>query len=80
MRENRVKKLVLITIGGIINAFGITMFFYPVHLFDGGASGASMLLAQITPDYLPLSFFLLVLNLPLFLYGYRGYDYYQYAK
>lgn len=30
-----------------------------------------MLLAQITPDFLPLSLFLVVLNLPLFLHGYR---------
>ena len=30
-----------------------------------------MLLAQIPPDFLTLSFFLIVLNLPLFLYGYK---------
>lgn len=60
-----------LTIAGIINAFGITFFLYPVHLYDSGISGTSMLLAQITPDYLPLSVFLLLLNFPLFLYGYK---------
>lgn len=65
------KQLLMITIAGIINAFGITFFLYPVNLYDSGISGTSMLLAQITPSYLPLSLFLLVLNFPLFLYGYK---------
>ena len=60
-----------LTAAGIINAFGITFFLYPVHLYDPGISGLSMLLAQITPDFMTLSFFLVLLNLPLFLYGYK---------
>lgn len=63
--------VVALTIAGIINAFGVTFFLYPVHLYDSGISGTSMLLSQITPDYLPLSFFLILLNFPLFLYGYK---------
>ena len=31
-----------------------------------------MLLGQITPEYLSLSLFLLVLNIPLFLYGWKN--------
>lgn len=62
---------VSLTAAGIINAFGITFFLYPVHLYDSGISGLSMLLAQITPDFMTLSFFLVLLNLPLFLYGYK---------
>ena len=56
-------------LAGIINALGVTIFLYPVNLYDSGISGTSMILSQITPDYLPLSFFLLILNIPLFLYG-----------
>ncbi len=56
-----------LTIAGFINAFGITVFLAPVKLYDSGISGTSMLLSQITP--FSLSFFLLVLNVPLFLYG-----------
>jgi uncharacterized membrane-anchored protein YitT (DUF2179 family) len=41
----------------------------PVKLYDSGISGTSMLLSQITP--LNLSVFLLLLNIPLFLYGYK---------
>lgn len=58
-----------LTVAGFINAFGITVFLAPVKLYDSGISGTSMLLSQITP--LPLSVYLLLLNIPLFLYGYK---------
>ncbi len=59
----------MLTVAGIINAFGVTVFLSPVKLYDSGISGTSMLLSQITPEYLTLSIFLLILNIPLFLYG-----------
>ncbi len=65
----RWRSLVMITIAGIVNAIGITLFLNPVKLYDSGISGTSMLLSQITPEYLSLSIFLLLLNIPLFLYG-----------
>lgn len=65
----RIKNIGMLSIAGIINAIGVTIFLSPVKLYDSGISGTSMLLAQITPEYLSLSFFLLVLNIPLFLYG-----------
>lgn len=61
----------LLTLAGCINAFGVTMFLAPVHLYDSGISGTSMLLWQITPEHWTLSLFLLILNLPIFLYGHR---------
>lgn len=63
------KNLIFLTVAGIINAFGITVFLYPVKLYDSGISGASMLLAQITPEYISLSAFLILLNIPIFIYG-----------
>lgn len=54
-------------IAGFINAFGITVFLTPVKLYDSGISGTSMLLSRVTN--LPLYVFLLLLNIPLFLYG-----------
>lgn len=62
-------QFVLLTFAGIINAFGITVFLAPVRLYDSGISGTSMLLSQITPKFLSLSLFLIILNIPLFLYG-----------
>ena len=72
--KNELKRLkplnfIMLTVAGFINAFGITVFLMPVNLYDSGISGTSMLLAYLTPEYLPLSLFLLVLNVPLFLYG-----------
>ena len=65
----RKRNLFMITLAGLINAFGVTVFLAPVKLYDSGISGTSMLLAQVTPDYLSLSLFLVLLNIPLFLYG-----------
>lgn len=62
---------ILLTISGIINGFGVTTFLAPVNLYDSGFSGTSMLLAQLTPSYMSLSLFLIILNVPLFLYGYK---------
>jgi uncharacterized membrane-anchored protein YitT (DUF2179 family) len=59
----------MLTLAGTVNAFGITLFLMPVKLYDSGISGTSMLLAQVTPEALSLSVFLIVLNIPLFLYG-----------
>lgn len=61
--------MLLLTLAGMINAFGITVFLYPVRLYDSGISGTSMLLAQITPEYAKLSVFLALLNIPIFIYG-----------
>ena len=67
----RIANLLMLTAAGVINAIGVTLFLAPVKLYDSGISGTSMLLGQLTPEYLTLSVFLLLLNIPLFLYGYR---------
>ena len=68
-RELRLKNFLFLTIAGTINAFGVTMFLFPVALYDSGISGLSMLLDQITPPTLTLSLFLLLFNIPIFLFG-----------
>ena len=60
-----------LTLAGFINAFGVTVFLAPVHLYDSGISGTSMLLSQLMPD-VSLSVFLLILNIPLFLFGFKN--------
>lgn len=60
---------IALLIAGCINAFGVTVFLAPVKLYDSGISGTSILLSQITPEGWTLSAFLLILNLPLFLFG-----------
>ena len=60
---------IVLLIAGCINAFGVTVFLFPVKLYDSGVSGLSMLLDQITPARFTLSFFLLAINLPIFILG-----------
>ena len=71
MRKLKITNFIMLTIAGIVNAFGITVFLMPVKLYDSGISGTSMLFDQLTPEYLTLSIFLVVLNIPLFLFGLR---------
>lgn len=71
LKTLKLKKFLLITLAGIINAFGITMFLSPVNLYDSGISGTSMLLERITPEFMTLSLFLVLLNIPLFIFGYK---------
>ena len=67
----RASKFFFMTLAGIISAIGITTFLSPVKLYDSGIAGTSLLLSQLTPSYLSLSLFLVVLNIPLLLYGYK---------
>lgn len=69
LKKINIKAAALLTLAGIINAFGITVFLSPVRLYDSGISGTSMLLAQLTPHWMTLSMLLLLLNIPLFLFG-----------
>ena len=57
----------LLVLAGVVNAIGVNMFLAPVQLYD--ISGTSMLLARLTPESFTLSLFLLILNIPLFLFG-----------
>lgn len=67
----RITNFIMLTAAGIINAFGVTIFLAPVKLFDSGISGTSMLVSQLTPSWCSLSLLLIILNVPIFLYGLR---------
>lgn len=69
VKELKWQNFIMLFIAGIINAFGVTVFLAPVKLYDSGISGTSMLLSSVTPEILTLSVFLLMLNVPLFLFG-----------
>lgn len=61
--------IIMIFVAGIINAVGVTMFLAPVQLYDSGISGTSMLLGELSNGRFPLSAFLIILNVPLFIFG-----------
>ncbi len=69
IKNLKIKNFIILFFAGIINAIGVTMFLQPVKLYDSGISGTSMLLDIVTPDFLSLSIFLVVLNIPIFLFG-----------
>lgn len=61
----------MLFLAGVINAIGVTIFIAPVQLYCSGISGTSILLSQLTPDTFSLSFFLILLNIPLLLLGFK---------
>lgn len=69
LKQFKWMNLLLLTVAGCINAVGVTCFLAPVNLYDSGISGTSMLLWQLTPEQYTLSLFLVILNIPLFLFG-----------
>lgn len=71
LKNLRWQNFLFLLLAGAINAFGVTVFLAPVNLYDSGISGTSIFLSQITPEYMTLSLFLLILNIPLFLFGLR---------
>lgn len=71
LRELKPMNFLVLTLAGWINAFGVTMFLFPVKLYDSGMSGLSMLLDQVTPASWSLPLFLVIFNFPLFLVGLR---------
>ncbi len=69
LKQLKWQNFIFLFMAGCVNAFGVTVFLAPVNLYDSGISGTSILLSQLTPDYMTLSVFLLILNIPLFLFG-----------
>lgn len=69
MNGVKISNLLLLTVAGIINAVGVTIFLAPVQLYDSGISGTSILFSQLTPEKFSLSFFLIILNIPIFIFG-----------
>ena len=66
--EFKPMNFLMLVIAGIINAVGVNLFLAPVHLYDSGSSGTSMLFSWLIPA-VPMSVFLIILNVPLFIFG-----------
>lgn len=63
------KDSILIIIGILSAGFGLKSFLLPNNFIDGGATGISLLLSEITG--LPIYFLILVVNIPFILFGYQ---------
>ncbi|ESU32023.1 membrane protein [Bacillus sp. 17376] len=64
-----IKKLMTITIGAIIAAFGLDMFLVPNAILDGGVIGLSIIAAELTD--ISMSIYLILFNLPFLYIGYK---------
>ena len=57
-----------LTIGVVLAAFALEAFLIPNTILDGGVTGVSTILTKVTG--VPLSFFILILNIPFVCVGY----------
>src|SRR5215217_2175766 len=64
-----VKDALLISLGILSAGFGLKSFLLPNDFIDGGATGISLLLTEMTR--LPIYLFILLVNIPFILFGYR---------
>ncbi|MUG47565.1 YitT family protein [Paenibacillus woosongensis] len=64
-----ISKIFFITIGAIIAGVALELFLVPNAIIDGGITGISLMLTNITN--IPLGIFLFVINLPFLFIGYR---------
>jgi uncharacterized membrane-anchored protein YitT (DUF2179 family) len=63
------RDVLLITLGIFSAAFGLESFLLPSSFIDGGATGISLLISQITD--IPLYYLLILINLPFVFLGYK---------
>ncbi len=64
-----IKNAMLIIAGIFSAAFGLKSFLLPDNFIDGGATGISLLITELTKT--PLSILLVVVNIPFVLLGYK---------
>ena len=63
------RKLMGLTVGAMIYSAGLNLFLIPNHVIDGGVTGISLLVQELTG--VPFSVLIILLNLPFFYVGYR---------
>lgn len=70
------KNIIFLVLAGFINAIGVSLFLTPGRMLDGGISGTAMLINYVIEfankslaKYLPMSIWILVLNIPFFIFG-----------
>ncbi|MEK3779976.1 YitT family protein [Paenibacillus sp. FSL R5-0810] len=64
-----VKRFIFITVGAILMAVALEIFLVPNEIIDGGITGISIVLSEITP--IKLGLYLFVINLPFLFIGYK---------
>lgn len=70
--KTTIKRIIFIALGCLISAVGINAFIIPHRLLSGGVSGIAILLQYLFK--VPSGVFVLLLNIPIFLYGKKEVD------
>ncbi|WP_066221017.1 YitT family protein [Formosa haliotis] len=70
--SHAIKEYILIAIGVFSAGFGLKGFLLPNRFIDGGATGISLLLENLTN--IPLSYLLILVNLPFLILGARTFS------
>lgn len=72
--KNRVTKdivsIIMLTVGTLIAAAALECFLIPNTILDGGITGISIIISKLF--YLPMSFLILILNIPFIFIGYKN--------
>jgi uncharacterized membrane-anchored protein YitT (DUF2179 family) len=63
------QRLFFITLGAILMGIALEMFLVPNEVIDGGITGISILLSEITP--VALGIYIFIINLPFLVFGYK---------
>ena len=62
-------KFIFITTGAVMMAVALEIFLIPNSVIDGGITGISIILSEVTP--IPLGLFIFIINVPFLIIGYK---------
>ena len=66
-----IKNLLLLICGSFVAGVGINIFLEPFGIAPGGLSGVAVLISHIAGDIIPVGLLTFLLNIPLFIPGYK---------
>ena len=69
--KNKIVKAALIVAGAFVTSLGLNLFLEPSGIAPGGISGIAVLINKIAGGRIPVGVLTLVLNIPLFIAGYK---------
>lgn len=65
------KSYISLFVGAFLAALAVNLFYVPANLTMGGISGLGTVLHHLLPDMLPLGVLTILINLPIFIAGFR---------
>ncbi len=69
--KNKIIKATLIVAGAFVTSLGLNLFLEPSGIAPGGISGVAVLINKIAGGRIPVGVLTLILNIPLFIAGYK---------